>query len=79
VWKSTSDELMLRSTRDRRCFIDISGLHFIDTAGAGMMLRAKKTAQKQGVDLVFTGIRPAVRNVLELSKVDALIVGGGIV
>ncbi len=77
VWKSTEGELLLRSNRDRRCFIDISGLHFIDTAGAGMMLRVKKTAQQQGVDLVFTGIRPAVRNVLELSKVDSLIVGGG--
>jgi len=77
VWKSTSGELMHRSTRDRRCFIDVSGLHFIDTAGAGMMLRAKKTAQQQGVDLVFTGIRPDVRNVLQLSKVDSLIVSGG--
>jgi N-acetylglucosaminyldiphosphoundecaprenol N-acetyl-beta-D-mannosaminyltransferase len=76
VWKSTSEEFTKRSTRDRRCYVDISGLHFIDTAGAGMMLRAKKTAKEKGVDLVFTGIRPDVRNVLELSKVDAMVVGG---
>ncbi|MDB6059531.1 MAG: Anti-sigma-factor antagonist and glycosyl transferase, partial [Verrucomicrobiales bacterium] len=65
-------------TRDRRCYIDLSGLQFIDTAGAGLMLRAKKTAQQQGVELVFTGIRPAVRNVLEMSKVHSLVVGGGV-
>jgi N-acetylglucosaminyldiphosphoundecaprenol N-acetyl-beta-D-mannosaminyltransferase len=78
VWKSTSNELVQRSTRDHRCFIDLSGLQFIDTAGAGMMLRAKKTAQQQGVDLVFTGVRPAVRNVLQMSKVESFIFGGGV-
>lgn len=77
VWKSTSSEFTQRLTRDRRCLIDLSGLQFIDTAGAGMMLRAKKTAQQQGVELVFTGIRPAVRNVLQMSKLDSFIFSGG--
>jgi N-acetylglucosaminyldiphosphoundecaprenol N-acetyl-beta-D-mannosaminyltransferase len=77
VWKSTSSQMVERSTRDRKCLIDLSGLQFIDTAGAGMMLRAKKTAQEQGLNLVFTGIRPEVRNVLELSKVHSFVVGGG--
>jgi N-acetylglucosaminyldiphosphoundecaprenol N-acetyl-beta-D-mannosaminyltransferase len=77
VWKSTSTQLTQRSTRDHRCYIDLSGLHFIDTAGAGMMLRVKKTAQHQGLDVVFTGIRPDVRNVLQLSKVESHVFGGG--
>jgi anti-anti-sigma factor len=76
VWKSTSAELAKHSTRDHRCYVDVSGLQFIDTAGAGVMLRVKKSAKQQGVDLVFTGIRPDVRNVLELSKVDSFVVGG---
>lgn len=78
VWKSTSSQLCQRSTRDHRCYIDVSGLRFIDTAGAGMMLRAKKSAREQGLELIFTGIRPDVRNVLELSKVDSYVVGGGV-
>jgi N-acetylglucosaminyldiphosphoundecaprenol N-acetyl-beta-D-mannosaminyltransferase len=77
VWKSTAAEMAQRATRDNRCFIDLSGLHFIDSAGAGMMLRARTTAQQQGVNLVFTGIRPDVRNVLALSKVESLVIGGG--
>ncbi len=78
VWKSTSAQLGQHSTRDHRCLIDLSGLQFIDTAGAGLMLRAKTTAKQQGVELIFTGVRPDVRNVLELSKVDSLVFGGGI-
>lgn len=78
VWKTTSSEFTQRLTRDGRCLIDLSGLQFIDTAGAGMMLRAKKTAHEQGVELVFTGARPAVRNVLQMSKLDSLIVNGGV-
>lgn len=78
VWKSTSAQLNHRTTRDHRCYIDVSGLRFIDTAGAGLMLRAKKSAQQQGLELIFTGICPDVRNVLELSKVDSFVVGKGV-
>jgi anti-anti-sigma factor len=78
VWKSTSSQLCQRSTRDRRCYIDLSGLRFIDTAGAGMMLRAKKSAQQQGLELIFTGIHQDVRNVLELARVASFVTGGGV-
>ena len=76
VWHSTQSHMAALAKAGRHFLIDISALRFIDSTGVGMMLRAKKDALRQGLELVFTGTRPNVRNVLRCAKAETAILGG---
>ena len=55
--------------------IDLSAVRFIDSTGLGLMIRAKKLAQREGKRVVFTGLQPAVRNVLHLARLEEFLLG----
>ncbi|MEY2429543.1 MAG: hypothetical protein QOJ40_2428 [Verrucomicrobiota bacterium] len=55
--------------------IDLSAVRFIDSTGLGLMMRAKKLAQREGKRVVFTGLQPAVRNVLHLARLEEFLLG----
>jgi len=50
--------------------IDLSQVRFIDSSGLGLMVRARKFAQRQGIDLAFTGLQPAVCSVVRLARLE---------
>lgn len=56
--------------RTRKITIDLSNVRFIDSTGLGLMVRAKKLALSHGALLAFTGLQPAVRNVLRIAKME---------
>jgi N-acetylglucosaminyldiphosphoundecaprenol N-acetyl-beta-D-mannosaminyltransferase len=75
VWEATAGRLARQDRADRRFFIDASALRFIDSAGARLMQRAKQAASQVGLELVYTGIAPDVRNVLRLARVESFVLG----
>ena len=69
VWDST--RAYLQAPRpERELALDLSGVRFIDSSGLGLMIRAKKLAQKHGVKLVLNGIQPAVQNVIHIAHLE---------
>jgi N-acetylglucosaminyldiphosphoundecaprenol N-acetyl-beta-D-mannosaminyltransferase len=75
VWKSTMGYLSNHKDTADPVQIDLSCLQFIDSAGVGLMVRAKKNASKQGVQLKFVGTQPNVRNVLRLARLESVLLG----
>ena len=68
VWLTT--EAHLSSRQRKELVIDLSGVRFMDSTGVGMMVRAKKLAQREGVKLVFIHLQPAVQNVIQLAQLE---------
>jgi N-acetylglucosaminyldiphosphoundecaprenol N-acetyl-beta-D-mannosaminyltransferase len=69
VWEDT--RAYLQAPRpERELALDLSDVRFIDSSGLGLMIRAKKLAQKQGVKLIFNGIQPAVKNVIQIAHLE---------
>ena len=52
---------------------DINHLEFIDSAGLGMLLLAKETADKKQQQVRLRGLKGQVKHMIEVSKFDALI------
>ena len=48
----------------------MSGVRFMDSTGLGLMVRAKKLAQREQVKLEFIHLQPAVENVIQLARLE---------
>jgi anti-anti-sigma factor len=70
VWTSTMDHLTARSLVQRTLTIDLGKLHFVDSTGIGVMIRARKYAARQGMKLQFAQVQPNVLNVIRLSRLE---------
>ncbi len=68
VWDTT--ETHLTSKQRSELVIDMSGVRFMDSTGLGMMVRAKKLAQREQVKLEFIHLQPAVQNVVHLARLE---------
>jgi anti-anti-sigma factor len=78
VWRMTTDHVAaFVANRATLVIIDLSRLRFIDSAGAALMLRLKKWAQELHAEIIFAHPQPNVRNVLQLTRVDQLLLEGG--
>jgi N-acetylglucosaminyldiphosphoundecaprenol N-acetyl-beta-D-mannosaminyltransferase len=69
VWENTRAYLEA-PRRDGELALDLRGVRFIDSSGLGLMIRAKKLAQEKGAKLVFIGIQPAVKNVIQIAHLQ---------
>jgi N-acetylglucosaminyldiphosphoundecaprenol N-acetyl-beta-D-mannosaminyltransferase len=69
-WISTMDHLAARSLVQKTLTIDLSKLRFIDSTGLSIMIRARKYAARQGIQLQFTGVQPDVLSVIRLSRLE---------
>lgn len=69
VWEHTC-QYLASATGTAKKTIDLRGVRFIDSSGLGLMVRAKKLSVANGQDLTFAGMRPAVRNVVRLSRLE---------
>ena len=68
VWTRTETHLTAKPRRE--LVIDLSAVRFMDSTGLGVMVRAKKLAQREQVKLEFTNLQPAVQNVLHLARLE---------
>jgi N-acetylglucosaminyldiphosphoundecaprenol N-acetyl-beta-D-mannosaminyltransferase len=50
------------------CFLDVSGVQFIDSTGVGLLIRLQKRARLEQKQLVLIGCSPSVRRALELMR-----------
>jgi N-acetylglucosaminyldiphosphoundecaprenol N-acetyl-beta-D-mannosaminyltransferase len=73
VWKLT--QACLGRARSRQWLIDLSDVRFLDSSGLGLMVRLKKWAFQSEAGLVFTGLQPAVRNVVRLAHLEEFLLG----
>ena len=71
IWTATRDKIdLLCAAGEKHPSIDLSELRFIDSSGVGLMIRARRYAQNQGVHIRFTNARDAVRNVLRMARLE---------
>jgi len=74
VWDQTQ-VYMERSPTSRRWMIELSNVRFLDSSGLGLMIRLRKLASQGQVELTFSGLQPAVRNVLRLAHLEEFLLG----
>ena len=55
--------------------VDLSGLRFIDTTGIGLMVKLKKQAARQSVQLRFTGASGTVRKIVSHLRMEEYLFG----
>jgi N-acetylglucosaminyldiphosphoundecaprenol N-acetyl-beta-D-mannosaminyltransferase len=76
VWDVTSEFLISAAEASQpEVNIDLTRVRFIDSSGLGVMVRAKKLAQRHGTKLVFSGLTSPVRNVLQLARLEEFLLG----
>jgi len=66
---------LLSQIKESKCslvVIDLRSLHWIDSAGLGMLLLARDAAAKDNLQLVLRSPRGAVKSMLELGRFDAI-------
>lgn len=69
VWELTQIHLAKLGTR-RSLTIDMGAVRFVDSSGAGIMVRARKFAQQHGIQLKFINVQPAVVSVLNVMHLE---------
>ncbi len=60
VWHESADTMIL----------DLSDVPYIDSVGLGSLVRAYVSHQKMGRCLVLTGMKPRVRKIMEITRVN---------
>jgi len=74
VWASTYKYITAPAV-DGQKIIDLCNVRFIDSTGLGLLVRARKLSLAREENLEFVGLRPAVRNVLRLSRLEEFLLG----
>lgn len=62
----------MKATATPRWIFDFTGLDFMDSAGLGMLLIARDTAQQMGAELELCGVRGDVERLFRITKLDGL-------
>jgi N-acetylglucosaminyldiphosphoundecaprenol N-acetyl-beta-D-mannosaminyltransferase len=77
VWARTEAHVLALTAARRDVVIDLAAVRFLDSTGAGLMLRARKLAQREGFQLTFAHPTPAVLNVLRFAGLEEFLLGEG--
>jgi anti-sigma B factor antagonist len=75
VWEETRAYLSALQEEQPQLMIDLREVRFLDSTGVGMMVRAKKLAQRQAVRLQFINPSAAALNVLKVSQLEEFLTG----
>ncbi|MGI9101698.1 MAG: STAS domain-containing protein [Terriglobales bacterium] len=65
-------EEAIGKTRGSHTIIDLTGVHYVDSAGLGTLLRGYVGSQKYGGQFVLAGVGQKVRDLLQLTKIESL-------
>ncbi len=74
VWRLTEAQISGRPASGQ-VVIDLSRVRFIDSSGLSLMERARNLALSHGLRVNFTGAQPAVKNVLQLARLNGALWG----
>jgi anti-sigma B factor antagonist len=55
-----------------KAIFSLSGLDYVDSSGLGALVKALKSARAKGGDVKLAGLKPEVRKVLELTRLDRI-------
>lgn len=70
VWQRTETHIRALASARRDVEIDLAAVRFLDSTGAGLMVRARKLAQRDNCRLTFTNPPEVVLNVLRLARLE---------
>lgn len=73
VWELTTGLIRSLGPTNATLVIDLSRLRFIDSSGVGLMLRVSNWARQQSIEVRFSAPQPDVRNVLEMTRLEHLL------
>jgi len=54
----------------QRMVLDLDSLPFINSAALGYLIKVQKSMRKGGGEVVLTRLRPALKNILEMTQLD---------
>lgn len=69
--RESLDKLLDRY-QDRHLLLDLSQVAFVDSSGLGVILGRYRRLADRGRIMALTGVRPAVKAVLELAGIDSI-------
>lgn len=75
IWRLTQPHILADDLCSAPLVIDLLDVRFIDSTGAGLMVRVKKLAKARGVTANFVNAQPNVRNVLGMARLESLLLG----
>lgn len=64
------DNLVAGGTQ--RLVLDLETLPFINSAALGYLIKVQKSMKDLGGEVVLTRLRPAIRNILQMTQLDQL-------
>lgn len=76
VWTDL-EPVLVEVGKDQELLIDIADLRFIDSSGAGLMVKVKKECMRRDIELRFGGATDEVVNVLQLTRLREFLLGSG--
>jgi anti-anti-sigma factor len=65
-------ELKGLTTQHKLLLVDLSAVHFVDSAGLGSIFATYISAKRQGCDLMLVNVHPFVRDLLNTCNLDAV-------
>jgi len=57
----------------KRIAIDLGSVEFIDSSFLGTIVAAMKNAESQGIDFVLYGLKPSVKTIFGLTRLDKIV------
>ncbi len=63
---------LMKQTKCKTAVLGLGSLNWIDSAGLGMLILAKETAEKSDLQLVLRSPRGHVKSLLELGRFDKI-------
>ncbi len=76
VWRMTEPHLDYSVGKHASLTINLAELRFLDSAGVGLMVRARKHARRLGLELRFSAPQPAVLNAIRLLQLEGYLLRG---
>ena len=73
VLRSTLRELADEVTENGRLVIDLSDVPFLDSAGLGAVISGVRAVHAKGANVVLSGPRPSVANLLRTTEIDQVV------
>jgi len=70
-------EQAVQQERAETMILDLTAVPYIDSVGLGSLVRVYVSHQKTGRCLVLTGMKPRVRKIMEMTKVNEFFVTFG--
>ncbi len=62
----------IKEKRTRKVFLNLKNVRYIDSSGIASLVEGLKASRDQGARMILYGLSPAVREVMELSRLQKI-------